>query len=127
MKCPNCGFDSNLTFPVRPYLVGTFRGSFVLTVLFAARLASISAESACGADLPSFQGCKICGILPTSMFLRAKARNKDGKQHRYFSVVENRRLGRKKTVQRTVLYLGEINDSQAGAERMRLGHNSRPV
>lgn len=46
------------------------------------------------------------------MFLRSKLRNKDGKQHRYFSVVENRRVGVKKTAQRTVLYLGEINDSQ---------------
>ncbi|HEY6349595.1 MAG TPA: hypothetical protein VI636_09320 [Candidatus Angelobacter sp.] len=47
------------------------------------------------------------------MFLRAKVRNKDGKPHRYFSVVENRRVGtQKRTVQRTVLYLGEINDSQ---------------
>lgn len=46
------------------------------------------------------------------MFLRAKVRKKDGKLHRYFSVVENRRVGVKKTAQRTVLYLGEINDSQ---------------
>jgi transposase len=46
------------------------------------------------------------------MFLRAKVRKKDGKQHRYFSVVENRRVGPNKTAQRTVLYLGEINDSQ---------------
>ena len=46
------------------------------------------------------------------MFLRAKIRRKDGKQHRYFSVVENRRVGPKQTAQRTVLYLGEINDSQ---------------
>jgi hypothetical protein len=51
------------------------------------------------------------------MFLRAKTRNKDGKQHRYFSVVENRRVGRNKTAQRTVLYLGEINDSQESAWR----------
>jgi transposase len=51
------------------------------------------------------------------MFLRAKVRKKDGKQHRYFSVVENRRVGRKKTAQRTVLYLGEINDSQESAWR----------
>jgi transposase len=51
------------------------------------------------------------------MFLRAKVRNKDGKQHRYFSVVENRRVGRNKTAQRTVLYLGEINDSQESAWR----------
>ena len=46
------------------------------------------------------------------MFLRAKVRKKDGKQHRYFSVVENRRVGPKRTAQRTVLYLGEINDNQ---------------
>lgn len=46
------------------------------------------------------------------MFLRAKVRKKDGKQHRYFSVVENRRVGNNRTAQRTVLYLGEINDSQ---------------
>jgi len=46
------------------------------------------------------------------MFLRAKVRKKDGKRHRYFSVVENRRVGQNQTAQRTVLYLGEINDSQ---------------
>src|ERR1700694_1461577 len=46
------------------------------------------------------------------MFLRAKIRKKDGKQHRYFSVVENRRVGQNRRAQRTVLYLGEINDSQ---------------
>jgi transposase len=51
------------------------------------------------------------------MFLRAKIRKKDGKQHRYFSVVENRRVGPKKTAQRTVLYLGEINDNQENAWR----------
>jgi hypothetical protein len=46
------------------------------------------------------------------MFLRSTNRKKDGKEHRYFSVVENRRLSSEKTTQRTVLYLGEINDSQ---------------
>lgn len=46
------------------------------------------------------------------MFLRAKKRLKDGKEHRYWSVVENRRLSKKRIVQRQVLYLGEINDSQ---------------
>ena len=56
-------------------------------------------------------------MLPISMFLRAKTRYKDGKRHRYFSVVENRRVGRHKTAQRTVLYLGEINDSQQSAWR----------
>jgi hypothetical protein len=46
------------------------------------------------------------------MFLRAKTRTKDGKTHRYFSVVENRRLGDGRVVQRQVLYLGELNDAQ---------------
>ena len=49
------------------------------------------------------------------MFLRYTNRKKDGKDHRYFSVVENRRLSSGKTVQRTVLYLGEINDTQQSA------------
>ena len=46
------------------------------------------------------------------MFLRSHNRFKDGKEHRYWSVVENRRIGKNKTAQRTLLYLGEINDSQ---------------
>ena len=39
------------------------------------------------------------------MFLRSTNRKKDGKDHRYFSIVENRRVLGGKTVQRTVLYL----------------------
>ena len=54
------------------------------------------------------------------MFLRQTNRNKDGKAHRYFSVVENRRLSCGKTAQRTVLYLGEINDKQEAAWRKTL-------
>jgi transposase len=49
------------------------------------------------------------------MFLRYTNRKKDGKEHRYFSVVENRRLSSGKIAQRTVLYLGEINDSEEAA------------
>ena len=51
------------------------------------------------------------------MFLRATTRKKDGKTHRYWSVVENRRLADGRVLQRHVLYLGEINDSQAHAWR----------
>ena len=52
------------------------------------------------------------------MFLRAFDCKKDGKLHRYFSVVENKRVGRRgRVVQRHVLYLGEINDSQELAWR----------
>ena len=40
------------------------------------------------------------------MFLRSTNRKKDGKDHRYFSIVENQRIAANKTVQRTVLYLG---------------------
>jgi transposase len=54
------------------------------------------------------------------MFLRSTNRKKDGKDHRYFSVVENRRVPGGKTVQRTVLYLGEINDRQQAAWRKTL-------
>lgn len=49
------------------------------------------------------------------MFLRAKQRLKDGKVHRYWSIVENRRVAGNRVVQRQVLYLGEINDSQQAA------------
>jgi transposase len=54
------------------------------------------------------------------MFLRSTNRKKDGKDHRYFSIVENRRLSGPRIVQRTVLYLGEINDQQQAAWRKTL-------
>jgi transposase len=53
-------------------------------------------------------------VLP-HMFLRSHKRIKDGKVHRYFSVVESRRLQSGRVAQRRVLYLGEINDSQQAA------------
>jgi transposase len=46
------------------------------------------------------------------MFLRCTQRKKNGKQHRYWSIVENRRLPNGRVAQRHVLYLGEISDSQ---------------
>lgn len=54
------------------------------------------------------------------MFLRCYRRFKDGKEHRYWSVVENRRLQSGKMAQRQVLYLGEMNDSQRTAWRKSL-------
>src|SRR6476646_9336571 len=54
----------------------------------------------------------ISGMLLLRMFLRSTNRRKDGKDHRYFSVVENRRLPGGKTAQRTVLYLGGRHDQQ---------------
>ena len=52
------------------------------------------------------------------MFLNDSTRFKDGKEHHYWSLVENRRVdGGRKVVQRHVLYLGEINSSQQAAWR----------
>ncbi|HEY1934775.1 MAG TPA: IS1634 family transposase [Acetobacteraceae bacterium] len=51
------------------------------------------------------------------MFLRKTPRKKDGKTHEYWSVVENKRVAGGRVVQRHVLYLGEINSSQATAWR----------
>lgn len=76
------------------------------------------------------------------MFLRATKRIKDGKEHRYWSLVENRRCRGNRVVQRQVLYLGEINDVQhdawcktievldpgrSGARQIALFPSDRPV
>jgi transposase len=49
------------------------------------------------------------------MFLRCSTRKKNGKEHRYWSIVENKRCAGDRVVQRHVLYLGEINDQQQAA------------
>ena len=49
------------------------------------------------------------------MFLRCSTRKKNGKEHRAWSIVENKRCVGNKIVQRHVLYLGEINDQQQAA------------
>jgi len=54
------------------------------------------------------------------MFLRTNTRFKDGKEHRYYTVVESRRLQSGRVTQRQVLYLGEINDSQQASWRRTL-------
>jgi hypothetical protein len=59
-------------------------------------------------------------MLLFPVFLRSTNRKKDGKDHRYFSIVENRRVAGEKSVQRTVLYLGEINGQQQVAWRKTL-------
>jgi hypothetical protein len=45
---------------------------------------------------------------------------KDGKQHRYYSIEESRRLQSGRVAQSRVRYLGEINDSQQAAWRKTL-------
>lgn len=51
------------------------------------------------------------------MFLRYTTRRKNGKERRYYSLVENRRVASGRVVQRHALYLGEINDTQQEAWR----------
>jgi hypothetical protein len=51
------------------------------------------------------------------MFLRRTERRKNGKTHSYWNIVENKRLDDGRVVQRHVLYLGEINSSQAAVWR----------
>ena len=54
------------------------------------------------------------------MFLRSYRRKKNGKLHRYYSVVENRRVANGHVIQKTVLYLGEITGDQEKAWRKTL-------
>ena len=58
------------------------------------------------------------------MFLRPTIRRKDGKEHRYWSVVESKRVAGGRVVQRPVLYLGEINSSQELAWRRSIDRKS---
>ncbi len=70
---------------------------------------------------------KTCNIVfwfrfadTVSMFLRSTTRNKNGKPHRDYSVVENRRLSDGSVSQRQLLYRGEINDTRDAAWRKSL-------
>src|SRR5438309_4894837 len=74
----------------------------------------------CSGDLPSMQAGRILAFCNGAMFLRSNKRIKDGKEHRYYTVVESRRLRSGKVAQRQVLYLGEINDSQQSSWRKTL-------
>ena len=49
------------------------------------------------------------------MYLKCHDRCKNGKDHRYWSVVEKRRCADGRVVDRQVAYLGEINDNQKAA------------
>jgi len=46
------------------------------------------------------------------MYLKTHKRKKDGKVNEYYSIVEKRKVAGSGYVQKTVLYLGEISDSQ---------------
>ncbi len=54
-------------------------------------------------------------VRRAACFLCAEKRFKDGEEHCYWSIVENRRVQGNRVVQRQVLYLGEINDGQQAA------------
>ena len=56
------------------------------------------------------------------MFVRCKKRFKDGKEHRYWSVVENVRVSGGRVVQRQVLYLGGVNPIRWTVEGCRHRH-----
>ena len=46
------------------------------------------------------------------MYLKTHKRKKNGKVNEYYSIVEKRKVANERYVQKTVLYLGEISDSQ---------------
>ena len=76
-----------------------------------------SAENGCSADQGYFPGGRFVNNAAPSCFCAHKIRKKDGKRHRYWSVVENKRVAGGRVVQKHVLHLGEINDSQELAWR----------
>jgi len=47
-----------------------------------------------------------------TMYLRVRNRKKNGKSHRYWSIVESQRVRGGRVIQRQALYLGELNDTQ---------------
>jgi hypothetical protein len=51
------------------------------------------------------------------MFLKRSSRRKNGREHHYWSLVENKRVSGGRVVQRHALYLGEINSRQEAAWR----------
>nr|WP_295445041.1 hypothetical protein [uncultured Thiodictyon sp.] len=76
------------------------------------------------------------------MFLRSKARKKDGKKHRYWSVVESRRVASGRVVQRHVFVFGgdqrpppgrlvplhrSLDEDQGAATQMALFPEDRPA
>jgi len=76
-----------------------------------------SAAKRCSEDQGHFLGGGRLYNAQPLCFSGTPKRKKDGKEHRYWSIVENRRIGGGRVVQRPLLYLGEINDSQELAWR----------
>jgi len=77
-------------------------------------------EVAVGPTYPLVRWQGSLAFCQADVHLKVHRRKKDGKEHRYFSIVESRRVSRQRVVHRTVVYLGEINDSQQAAWRKTL-------
>ena len=63
-----------------------------------------------GTDLPYCRAYFACDNA--GMYLKTHQRKKNGKINEYYSIVEKRKVAHGRYVQKTVLYLGEISDSQ---------------
>jgi len=63
-----------------------------------------------GADLPYCTAYFVCDNA--SMYLRSHKRKKNGKVNEYYSIVEKRKVANGRYIEKRVLYLGEISDSQ---------------
>ena len=63
-----------------------------------------------GTDLPYCTAFFTCDN--TGMYLKTHKRKKNGKYHEYYSIAEKRKISRGRYVEKIVLYLGEISDSQ---------------
>jgi len=94
----------------------TFRGRRGASALPTARVFGKPLSE----DLPSFQAVRFLACCCFRCFCAAPIARRTARANRSFSIVENRRLLGGKTVQRTVLYLGEINDQQQVAWRKTL-------
>ena len=70
----------------------------------------MSFKNISGTDLPYCVPYFTCDNI--SMYLKTHKRKKDGKINEYYSIVEKRKVANGGYVQKTVLYLGEISDSQ---------------
>ncbi|AQQ70467.1 hypothetical protein SMSP2_00818 [Limihaloglobus sulfuriphilus] len=66
-----------------------------------------------GTDLPYCIGEFLCDNL--GMYLKKHRRKKNGKCNTYYSIAEKRKVSGNRHVEKVVLYLGEISDSQKKA------------
>ena len=74
-------------------------------------------KSGCSADLGYFHGGQFGDKSAPSCFCATRFAGRMAKEHRDWSVVENKRVSGGRVVQKHVLYLGEINGSQELAWR----------